>query len=163
MSFVPTDNLQQEVSKLITHYPEDQKRSASLMVLHAIQEQEGFISAEAMKWAADKIGIQPLNLYELVTFYPMLREEKAGKFVLKVCRTLGCNLAGSANLHKNLCSKLNLNPKIHGIQTTEDGKFSIEFAECLASCGTGPAMMCNDDFYESVSNSKADDILDKCD
>ena len=163
MSFAPTDHLQQEVTELISHYPEDQKRSASLMILHAIQEQEGFISGEAMKWAADKIGILPLNLYELVTFYPMLREEKAGKYVLKVCRTLSCALAGGTDLHQNLCSKLNLDPKSHGIQTTEDGKFSIEFAECLASCGTGPVMMCNDDFYEAVSDSKADDILGKCD
>jgi NADH-quinone oxidoreductase subunit E len=163
MSFAPTDNLQQEVSELISHYPEDEKRSASLMVLHAIQEQEGFISSEAMQWAADKIGIQPLNLYELVTFYPMLREAKTGKYVLKVCRTLSCALAGSAALHKNLCGKLNLNPKVHGLQTTGDGKFSIEFAECLACCGTGPVMMCNNDFYEAVSNNKADDILDKCD
>ena len=163
MSFAPSDHLQQEVTELISHYPEDQKRSASLMLLHAIQEQEGFISGEAMKWAADKIGIQPLNLYELVTFYPMLREEKAGKYVLKVCRTLSCALAGGTDLHKNLCSKLNLDPKGHGTQTTEDGKFSIEFAECLASCGTGPVMMCNDDFYEAVSDSKADDILGKCD
>ena len=163
MRFAPSDHLQQEVTELISHYPEDQKRSASLMILHAIQEQEGFISGEAMKWAADKIGIPPLNLYELVTFYPMLREEKAGKYVLKVCRTLSCALAGGTDLHKNLCSKLNLDPKGHGIQTTEDGKFSIEFAECLASCGTGPVMMCNDDFYEAVSDSKADDILGKCD
>ena len=163
MSFAPTDNLQQEVTELISHYPENQKRSASLMVLHAIQDQEGFISGEAMKWAADKIGIQPLNLYELVTFYPMLREEKTGKYVLKVCRTLSCALAGSKDLHKNLCGKLKLNSEIHDIQTTEDGKFSIEFAECLASCGTGPVMMCNDDFYESVSVSKANDILRICD
>ena len=163
MSFTPTDNLQQEVTELISHYPENQKRSASLMVLHAIQEQEGFISGEAMKWAADKMEIQPLNLYELVTFYPMLREEQTGKYVLKVCRTLSCALAGGTDLYKTLCGKLNLDPKGHGAQTTEDGKFSIEFAECLASCGTGPVMMCNDDFYEAVSDSKADDILGKCD
>ena len=162
MSFAPSDHLQQEVTELISHYPEDQKRSASLMILHAIQEQEGFISGEAMKWAADKIGVLPLNLYELVTFYPMPREEKAGKYVLKVCRTLSCALAGGTDLHKNLCSKLNLNPKDHGTQTTEDGKFSIEFAECLASCGTGPVMMCNDDFYEAVDDGKADKILGEC-
>jgi NADH-quinone oxidoreductase subunit E len=66
------------------------------------------------------------------------------------------------SLHKNLCSKLKLDPAAHGLQTTEDGKFSIEFSECLASCGTGPVMMCNDNFFEAVSNSKADDILSKC-
>ena len=74
MSFTPSENLKQEVAELLTHYPEDEQRSASLMVLHAIQSEAGYISKEAMQWAAGEIGIQPLNLYELVTFYPMLRE-----------------------------------------------------------------------------------------
>jgi len=162
MSFTPSDNLKQEVAELLTHYPEGEQRSASLMVLHAIQSEAGYISKEAMQWAAGEIGIQPLNLYELVTFYPMLREEQPGKYVLKVCRTLSCALAGGMDLHKNLCTKLKLDPKKHGLQTTEDKKFSIEFAECLASCGTGPVMMCNDDFYEAVDDAKADEILGGC-
>ena len=163
MSFAPSANLQQEVAELISHYPEGESRSASLMVLHAIQAETGYISAEAMQWAADEIGIKPLNLYELVTFYPMLREEPPGKFVLKVCRTLSCAMAGGKELHQNLCNKLKIDPNAHGLQTTADGKFSIEFAECLASCGTGPVMMCNDDFHEAMNNAKADEILGKCD
>ena len=85
MSFAPSKNLQHEVAELISHYPDGESRSASLMVLHAIQDEAGYISTEAMQWAAGEIGIKPLNLYELVTFYPMLREEQPGKFVLKVC------------------------------------------------------------------------------
>ncbi|HCU88168.1 MAG TPA: NAD(P)H-dependent oxidoreductase subunit E [Verrucomicrobiales bacterium] len=162
MSFAPSDNLKKEVAELLTHYPEGEQRSASLMVLHAIQSETRYISKEAMQWAAGEIGIKPLNLYELVTFYPMLREEQPGRYVLKVCRTLSCALAGSMDLHKNLCTKLKLDPKKHGMQTTEDGKFSIEFAECLASCGTGPVMMCNDDFYEAVNEDKTDEILGGC-
>ena len=100
MSFTPSENLKQEVAELLTHYPEGEQRSASLMVLHAIQSEAGYISKEAMQWAAGEIGIQPLNLYELVTFYPMLREEQPGKYVLKVCRTLSCALAGGMDLHK---------------------------------------------------------------
>ena len=162
MSFTPSDNLKQGVAELLTHYPEGEQRSASLMVLHAIQSEAGYISKEAMQWAAGEIGIQPLNLYELVTFYPMLREEQPGKYVLKVCRTLSCALAGGMDLHKSLCNKLKLDPKKHGLQTTEDKKFSIEFAECLASCGTGPVMMCNDDFYEAVDEAKTVEILEGC-
>ena len=162
MSFTPSDNLKQEVAELLTHYPEGEQRSASLMVLHAIQSEAGYISKEAMQWAAGEIGIQPLNLYELVTFYPMLRDEQPGKYVLKVCRTLSCALAGGMDLHKSLCNKLKLDPKKHGLQTTEDKKFSIEFAECLASCGTGPVMMCNDDFYEAVDDAKTVEILEGC-
>ena len=155
-----SENLKQEVAELLTHYPEGE-RSASLMVLHAIQSEAGYISKEAMQWAAGEIGIQPLNLYELVTFYPMLREEQPGKYVLKVCRTLSWRWPAAWTRTK-ACNKLKLDPKKHGLQTTEDKKFSIEFAECLASCGTGPVMMCNDDFYEAVDDAKTVEILGGC-
>jgi len=162
MPFTPTTQLESEVTELLTHYPEGESRSAALMVLHTIQAQEGFISTDAMKWAAERLNIKPIHLHELVTFYPMLREVAAGKYVLKVCRTLSCALAGGIDLHKKLCGKLDLDAGKHGLQTTADGKFSVEFAECLASCGTGPVMMCNDDFYEAVDDGKADKILGEC-
>ena len=89
----------------------------------------------------------------------MFRQEPAGKYQIKVCRTLSCALAGSGKLHKHFCEKFGLDSHAHGVQTSKDGKFSVEFVECLASCGTGPVMMCNEDFYEAVSNQKADEIL----
>jgi NADH-quinone oxidoreductase subunit E len=152
--------LEAEIDELITHYP--QKRSASLMVLHALQDHFGFISPDAMEWTATKLGLQPINICELVTFYPMFRQQPAGKFQLKVCRTLSCALGGSHKLHEHLCQKLGLDPHKHGVQTTPDGRFSVEFVECLASCGTAPVMMCNEDFYGGVSHAKADEILGVC-
>jgi NADH-quinone oxidoreductase subunit E len=149
-----------EVDELITHYP--QKRSASLMVLHAIQEQFGWISRQAAEWTAQKLELQPINILELVTFYPMYRRQPPGKHQIKVCRTLSCALGGAHKLHEHFCNKLGLDPQAHGIQTTPDGKYSVEFVECLASCGTAPVMMCNDAFYEGVSNSRADEILGGC-
>ena len=162
MSFSPPKKLKAEVAELITHYPEGEQRSAALMVLHAIQDSRGYVDAPAMKWAAKQLEIQPLHLYELVTFYPMLREAPVGQHVLRVCRTLSCAMAGGTDLHKNLCQKLKLDATKHGLQTTADGQFSLEFAECLASCGTGPVLMCNDDFYENVSTKKADEIMERC-
>src|SRR5580692_6426560 len=159
MSFAVPPQLEAELNELVTHYP--QKRSASLMFLHAIQEHFGFISKEAVEWTAAKLDLQPINVYELVTFYPMFRQEPAGKYVLKVCRTLSCALGGSHKLHEHFCKKLGLDSHGHGIQTTRDGKFSVEFVECLASCGTAPVMMCNEEFYEGVSHQKADEILEK--
>jgi NADH-quinone oxidoreductase subunit E len=156
---VPT-NLEAEMDELITHYPV--KRSAVLMLLHAMQEQFGHISKDAIEWIARKLELQPINVYELVTFYPMLRQEPAGKYQIKVCRTLSCALGGSGKLHEYFCAKLGLDPHQHGLQTTNDGKFSVEFVECLASCGTAPVMMCNEDFYEGVSNAKADEIVANC-
>ena len=149
-----------EMDELITHYP--QKRSASLMVLHAIQEQFGWISQDAVEWTAKKLGLEPINIYELVTFYPMFRQQPMGKYQIKVCRTLSCALGGSYQLHKHFCEKLGLDAHKHGPQTTKDGKFTVEFVECLAGCGTAPVMMCNDSFYEAVTQAKADDILKDC-
>jgi NADH-quinone oxidoreductase subunit E len=160
MSFSVPANLEIEIDEVITHYPD--KRSASLMVLHALQDQFGWISSEAVEWTAKKLGLQPINIYELVTFYPMFRQEPVGKYQIKVCRTLSCALGGAHELHKHFCEKLGLVAPARGAQTTKDGKFTVEFVECLASCGTAPVMMCNDAFYEGVSHAKADEICAKC-
>lgn len=160
MSLEIPQSLLAEVDELISHYP--QKRSASLMLLHAFQEHFGYLSKEAIEWIATKLELKPINIYELVTFYPMFRQEPPGKHVIKVCRTLSCALGGSGKLHQHVCNKLGLDPTIHGLQTSKDGKFSVEFVECLASCGTAPVMMCNEDFHQSVSHEKADQIMDQC-
>ena len=158
--FAVPRELETEFDELITHYPK--KRSASLMLLHALQEHFGFISRQAVEWIASKLDLQPINIYELVTFYPMFHQKKVGKYHLRVCRTLSCALGGSYKLHEHFCKKLGLDPHGHGAQTTSDGKFTVEFVECLASCGTAPVMMCNDSFYEGVSHEKADQILGEC-
>ena len=160
MSFALPANLEAELDELLTHYP--QKRSASIMFLHAIQEHFGCISNEAMEWVAAKLHLQPINIYELVTFYPMFHQKPVGKYHLKVCRTLSCALAGSYKLHDHFCKKLALNPQAHGPQTTADGKYTVEFVECLASCGTAPVMMVNDRFHEQVGESQADELLSQC-
>jgi len=160
MTFAVPAPLEAEIDELITRYP--QKRSASLMVLHALQDRFGWLSKEAIEWTARKLGLELINIYELVTFYPMFRQEPVGKYVLRICRTLSCALGGSRQLHEHFCTRLGLDAHKHGIQTTKDGRFSVEFVECLASCGTAPVMMCNEDFYEGVSSAKADEILAKC-
>src|SRR3954454_8798609 len=152
--------LEAEIDELITHYP--QKRSASLMLLHALQESAGFLSKEAVEWVAAKLELQPINIYELVTFYPMFHQKPIGKHHLRICRTLSCALGGSYKLHEHVCQRLGLDPHAHGAQTTKDGQHTVEFVECLASCGTAPVMMCNDAFHEDVSNEKADEILRTC-
>jgi NADH-quinone oxidoreductase subunit E len=158
--FAVSAKLEAEIDELITHYPV--KRSASLMVLHAIQEHFGWIAQDAVEWTAKKLELQPINIYELVTFYPMFRQQPAGRYQIKVCRTLSCALGGSYALHRHFCGALGLDHQKHGPQTTKDGKFTVEFVECLASCGTAPVMMCNDVFHEGVSQAKADEILKEC-
>jgi NADH-quinone oxidoreductase subunit E len=157
MNFAVPAKLEAELDELLTHYPH--KRSASIMFLHAIQEHFGYISSEAMEWVAAKLQLQPINIYELVTFYPMFHQKPVGKYHLKVCRTLSCALAGAYKLHNHFCKKLGLDPHAHGPQTTADGKYTVEFVECLASCGTAPVMMVNDRFHEKVAESHAERIL----
>jgi len=158
--FAVPKTLEAEIDELITHYP--QKRSASVMVLHAMQEQFGYISRQAVEWIATKLELQPINVYELVTFYPMLHRRPIGKYHLRVCRTLSCALGGAYQLYNHVCENTGLDPQAHGTQTTADGKYTVEFVECLASCGTAPVMMCNGAFHEGVSISKADEILRAC-
>jgi len=162
MTFSVPAELEAEIDELITHYPPDKKRSASLMLLHALQDHFGWLSKEIIEWTAQKLGLEPIHIYELVTFYPMFRQQPTGRYVIRVCRTLSCALGGAGKLHRHFCAKLGLNPHASGLQTTQDGKFSVEFAECLASCGTAPVLLCNEDFYEGVSPAKADEILARC-
>lgn len=149
-----------EIDELISRYP--RKRSASLMVLHALQERFGHLTPAAMEWTAAKLELEPINIYELVTFYPMFRQQPVGRFHFKVCRTLSCALGGSHELHRHLCDKLGLDPHAHGPQTTPDGRFTVEFVECLAGCGTAPVVMLNDAMHEGVTRERADELVTRC-
>src|SRR5215472_5976338 len=119
--FTVPSGLAAEIDELVTHYP--QKRSASLMLLHAFQQRFGYISRQAVEWIAARLELQPINIYELVTFYPMFHQKQVGKYHLRVCRTLSCALGGSYKLHEQLCNKVGLDWHQHGPQTTTDGKY----------------------------------------
>ena len=156
------------MDEAIGHYPPDQKRSAALPLLHLWQEHFDFINDEAVTWIAAKLGLQPINIFELVTFYPMLREKRAGKTHIRVCRTLSCAMAGSYQLMENLSAATGIQRKTDGdpagaghtpISVSSDGNYSIEFVECLASCGTAPVCMINDDLHENVQPDNAMSIL----
>ncbi|MGO8677943.1 MAG: NAD(P)H-dependent oxidoreductase subunit E [Limisphaerales bacterium] len=149
-----------EMDKLIARYPK--KRSASLMLLHAVQEHFGYISRQAVEWIAARLEMQPIGIYELVTFYPMFHRRPVGKFHFRICRTLSCALGGSYELHEFFCKRLKLDPNAHGPQTTPDGRYTVEFVECLAGCGAAPVVMCNHTFHEGVTEKKAEAILEGC-
>ena len=117
------------------------------------------MSNEAVEWTAAKLGLQPINVHELVTFYPMFRQQPLGRTHVKVCRTLSCALAGSAAIRRHFVEKLGLDAGRHGPQTTPDGGFTVEFVECLASCGTAPVVMVNDDLVERCTTADCDRIV----
>ncbi len=143
---VPTE-LERHIDEIITHYPSDKKRAAVLWLCHLLQEHFGFLGEKQIAWIAGKLGLQPINVWEVVTFYPMFTQKPRGKFHIKVCRTLSCHLAGSPKLLERL---KNLGPD-----------FEVSTVECLALCGSGPAMMINDETFEHVTPEKLDVILDR--
>ena len=149
--------------ELVTHYPVS-KRSASLPLLHLWQETFGHISPQGIDWIARKLELQPINILELVTFYPMFRQHPIGRIQIKVCRTLSCALNGSYALcdyFRKQCGTAD--PDAHGIASSPDGKYAVEFVECIASCDTAPVIMINDDFHEAVTPARADELLKKYD
>ncbi|MEA3186552.1 MAG: NADH-quinone oxidoreductase subunit [Chthoniobacter sp.] len=174
---IPAD-FDAQIDEVITHYPVS-KRSASLPLLHLFQEKFGYISDESISWIANKLGLQPINVLELVTFYPMFRRQPAGATHIRVCRTLSCAMAGSYELREKIARACGIdlhpephhgdqehgshqvsNPEHHNpVAVSPDRKYSVEFVECLASCGSAPVAMVNDDFHENVTLDRVSDLL----
>jgi len=154
------------MDEAIVRYPENQRRSAAMPLLHLWQAHFGFISDEGINWIATKLRLEPINILELVTFYPMFRRENAGRTHFRVCRTLSCAMAGSYQLMNNLCSAAGISREHHSngmhnpVSVSPDGSYSIEFVECLASCGTAPVCMVNDDLHENVDLNSAANLLE---
>ncbi len=145
----------QQIDEVITHYPV--KRSAALPLLHLIQEDAGYIPTEAIEWIAAKLELQPINIYELVTFYPMFRQQPIGRRHIKVCRTLSCALTGGYKV----CDEFQKQFGCHLGEISPDGEVTIEFVECLASCGTGPVVLIDDDLHERVDSVKVRELSDQ--
>ncbi|MCB0321538.1 MAG: NAD(P)H-dependent oxidoreductase subunit E, partial [Bdellovibrionales bacterium] len=126
-------------------------------ILYVVQEEHGCISEEAVQWVSDQVGIAPVHVRELVTFYTMYRSKPLGKYHIQVCRTLACGLCGAKGIMEHLHERLGIEPR----EVTADGMFSYEYVECLGSCGTGPMCQINDTFFEQLTPSKLEEILVK--
>ena len=139
----------------IAKFPE--KRSAMMNVLHLIQDDLGHVPDELHPWIAEKLGVEPVHVMEVVTFYPMYRQQPAGKVNVVVCRTLSCALCGGYAVKDQLSERLGA--PLGGV--SEDGKFSLEFGECLGSCGTGPVVHANGALFENVKPGDLDGLVAK--
>jgi NADH-quinone oxidoreductase subunit E len=143
------------IDEAITHYPV--KRSAALPLLHLVQEDQGHISSEAVEWIAAKLGLQPVNIHELVTFYPMFRQKPIGRRHIKVCRTLSCAIMGGYRT----CSEFQRQFGTGLGEVSPGGEVTVEFVECLASCGTAPVVMIDDELHERVDAARARELSDR--
>ena len=161
---IPSE-LQRRMDDAIARYPSEHRRSAAMPLLHLWQEHFGFISDEAIFWIAEKLGLQPINILEVVTFYPMFRQHPAGKTHIRICRTLSCAMAGGLELMEIFRANLGIQSRSDGEQThnpiavSADGTYSVEFVECLASCHTAPVCMIGEELHEKVSRESAADLL----
>ena len=146
------------VDKIIKRYPEGKGKSAILPVLHLAQaEFDGWLSAPVMDYVAGILKIQPIEVYEVASFYSMFNLKPVGKCLIEVCRTSSCWLMGAEDIIAHIEKKLGIKEG----ETTADGMFSLKTVECLASCGTAPMMMCGAQYHENLNFEKLDQILDK--
>jgi NADH-quinone oxidoreductase subunit E len=146
------------VEQIISRYPDGKHKSALLPVLHVAQaEFDGWLSVPVMDYVASILKIQPIEVYEVASFYSMYNLKPVGHYLLEVCRTTPCWLRGSDDIVAYLEKKLSI--KVG--ETTKDGKFTLKTVECLGSCGTAPMLQCGADFHENLDNEKVDQLIDK--
>lgn len=155
VSFSP--KMQAEMKAVIANFPEGKSKSALLRLLHIVQSEFGWVSVSAMDQVAELLNIQPIEVYEVATFYTMFHLQPVGKHVLEVCRTGPCMLVGSDALISHIENKLNI--KVG--ETTEDGLFTLKTVECLGGCGYGPLLQCQHRFHEHLTIEKVDLLLDQ--
>ena len=144
---------QKKLDALVASYPKPE--TALIPALHLCQSELRHVPTEFQAFIADKLGMTPAHVRGVVTFYEMFSEKPHGRYLLQVCKTLPCMLAGSEVLLEHLQAKLGLKPG----QTTQDGRFSLITVECLACCDGGPSLMVNETLYKRVSTAEADRIL----
>ena len=157
MTFSP-EKLDQ-VHELISHYPQGKQKSAILPILHlAQQEFGGWLDVNTMDYVASLLNIQPIEVYEVATFYSMYNLKPVGKYIFEVCQTGPCMLNGSDDIISYIQEKLGI-----GIgETTKDGLFTLKTVECLGACGYAPMMQFGKIYREHLTKEKVDGIIDEC-
>ena len=147
----------EKVQKIISRYPEGKQKSALLPILHIAQEElGGYLSVDIMDYVSRLLGIEPIEVYEVATFYSQYYLEPTGKFVIETCRTGPCAICGGEAIQSYLEKKL----AIKTGESTPDGLFTLKTVECLGACGSAPVMQINTEFYEYLTPGKIDQIID---
>jgi len=147
-----------EISRILKQYPADKQKSAILPVLHiAQQEFGGWLSVDTMDYVARLLHLQPIEVYEVATFYSMYNTKPVGKILIEVCQTGPCMICGAEKIISHIENKL----RIKVGETTPDGMFTIKTVECLGACGYAPMFQVGEKFYEHLTEEKVDQILDQ--
>ena len=155
MTIKLSETAEKRVEELEKLYPD--VRSAVMPALYIAQEELGHLTGEAIDWVAEKIGMAPVHVLEVATFYTMYYKKPVGKYHFQVCRTLSCALRGSKQLSQCLHKKFGLKPG----EVSADGMWSFEEVECLGSCGTAPMCEINDVFFENLTEEKMLELVER--
>ena len=148
-----------EVSKIITRYPEGKQKSALLPVLHMAQDTfGGWLDVPVMDYVASLLSIEPIEVYEVASFYSMYNLKPVGKYVFEVCHTGPCMINGSDDITAYIKEKLDI--KVG--ETTTDKMFTLKTVECLGACGYAPMMQLGQNYREHLTKDKVDAIIEEC-
>jgi len=154
-----SDEKLKKVDEIVARYADGRQKSALLPVLHLAQEEfGGWLSPEAMDYVASLLKLEPIEVYEVATFYSMYNLKPVGRYVFEVCQTGPCMLNGSDQIIDYLREKLHI-----GVgETTTDGLFTLKTVECLGACGYAPMMQLGKHFREHLTKEKVDQIIEEC-
>src|SRR5437762_8587251 len=154
----PPEKLQ-KVTEIIARYPEGKHKSALLPVLHLAQDEfGGWLDVPVMDYVATLLKIEPIEVYEVATFYSMYNLKPVGRYMFEVCQTGPCMINGSDAIIKYIADKLEIKPG----ETTKDGMFTLKTVECLGACGYAPMMQLGKTYREHLTKEKVDQIIDEC-
>lgn len=148
-----SENAVKEINELTSKYAT--KRSVIMPALSVVQREHGYVTEEGMRDVARILGLKPILVFEVATFYTMYNKKPVGKYHIQVCTNIACSLLGAEHLMDFLSRKLGIKTK----ETTSDKKFTLSAVECLGSCGTAPMMQVNDSYYENLTEIKVEEIL----
>jgi NADH-quinone oxidoreductase subunit E len=144
-------------AKEVAKYPADQKQSAVMACLAIVQQEQGYVSADSEQDVAEYLGMAPIAVHEVTTFYNMYNQRPVGKYKLNVCTNLPCQLRNGQKALRHLESKLG----IHMGQTTADGMFTLQQSECLGACADAPVLLVNDrSMCSFMTDEKLDQLVD---
>jgi NADH-quinone oxidoreductase subunit E len=148
-----------KVAEIISRYPQGKQKSALLPVLHLAQEEfGGWLDVPVMDYVATLLTIEPIEVYEVASFYSMYNLKPVGKYLFEVCQTGPCMLNGSDDIIDYIKQKLN----IKAGETTTDGMFTLKTVECLGACGYAPMMQLGKHYREHLTKEKVDAIIEEC-
>jgi NADH-quinone oxidoreductase subunit E len=145
------------VAEIRNRYPEDKQKSALIPVLHLAQEQWGWLDVPVMDYVAQVLNLEPIEVYEVASFYTMFHLKPVGKHVLEVCHTGPCMLRGSDELIEHIKDRLGISVG----QTTPDGLFTLKTVECLGACGYAPMLQLGKFYKEHLTPEKVDRLIDE--